>query len=92
MALKPCRECGQQVSGTAKVCPSCGIKSPARKPVGCGIGTLILFGLFILGSAFISMIGTQPPTPLSQNHLVALHAVCTGLGMMATFAHMSGLN
>src|SRR5208282_3278179 len=28
MALKPCRECGKQVSDQADVCPNCGIKEP----------------------------------------------------------------
>jgi hypothetical protein len=30
MALVLCRECGHQVSTGAKVCPNCGIRSPAR--------------------------------------------------------------
>jgi len=29
MALKPCRECGTQVSTRAKTCPRCGIASPS---------------------------------------------------------------
>ena len=29
MALKPCRECGAQVSTAAEVCPHCGVRSPA---------------------------------------------------------------
>ena len=28
MALKPCRECGAQVSTAAGVCPHCGVGSP----------------------------------------------------------------
>ena len=28
MALKPCRECGQQVSTDAETCPHCGVRSP----------------------------------------------------------------
>jgi hypothetical protein len=28
MALKPCRECGRQVSTSAETCPHCGIRSP----------------------------------------------------------------
>ena len=28
MALKPCRECGAQVSTEAEVCPHCGVRSP----------------------------------------------------------------
>lgn len=28
MALKPCRECGHEVSTDAKICPHCGVRSP----------------------------------------------------------------
>ncbi len=29
MALVKCKECGREVSGSAKICPGCGIKRPA---------------------------------------------------------------
>jgi hypothetical protein len=47
MALKPCRECKQEVSTSAKVCPSCGIQNPARSSSssGCGIALLAVLGL-----------------------------------------------
>ena len=32
MALKPCRECGKEISEQAEFCPHCGIKSPAFGP------------------------------------------------------------
>lgn len=31
MALKPCRECGAQVSTKAEVCPHCGVHSPTSE-------------------------------------------------------------
>lgn len=31
MALKPCRECGQQVSEEAAACPHCGVTAPTRE-------------------------------------------------------------
>ena len=34
MALRNCRECGNQVSSSAKKCPHCGIKRPYRKTLG----------------------------------------------------------
>jgi len=43
MALKPCRECGAQVSDKATSCPKCG--SPV--PKGTSTGTLII-GAFII--------------------------------------------
>jgi hypothetical protein len=36
MALKPCRECGKEVSDTATKCPHCGIDHPASAAAGCG--------------------------------------------------------
>ena len=32
MALRPCRECGQQVSTEAASCPRCGVPNPASTP------------------------------------------------------------
>lgn len=29
VALKPCRECGQQVSTEAATCPNCGVSNPS---------------------------------------------------------------
>lgn len=29
MALKSCKECGQEVSTDAKECPNCGVRNPA---------------------------------------------------------------
>jgi len=34
MVMKKCRECGQAVSSSAKVCPHCGIKDPYASPKG----------------------------------------------------------
>jgi hypothetical protein len=34
MAVRNCRECGNQVSSSAKKCPHCGIKRPYRKTLG----------------------------------------------------------
>ena len=33
MAMKSCKECGQQVSSKARVCPGCGVKKPYESPV-----------------------------------------------------------
>jgi hypothetical protein len=36
VALKPCRECGRDVSPTAKACPNCGVAYPANKLAATG--------------------------------------------------------
>ena len=37
MALKPCRECGAQVSTEAEICPHCGIRSPTASAASEGV-------------------------------------------------------
>ena len=41
MGLKKCKECGQDVSTSAKACPKCGVDSPTG---GLGIGRAVLYG------------------------------------------------
>ena len=38
MALKPCRECGAQVSTEAEVCPHCGVRSPTANDPLASLG------------------------------------------------------
>lgn len=38
MAMAPCRECGKEVSTTAKTCPHCGTQWPANKAALIGQG------------------------------------------------------
>ena len=61
MALRPCKECGQQVSSDAKVCPHCGKKIEAGH--GCLLAILVLVGLFILYDS-------NKPSNNSQNSAV----------------------
>lgn len=42
MAMKPCRECGEQVSTQAKACPHCGTPHPANKAALLGSGLTAL--------------------------------------------------
>ena len=46
MALKPCRECGSQVSASAATCPSCGVKRPVKRT---SLFTWSVTALFVLG-------------------------------------------
>lgn len=56
MALINCKECGQQVSSKADVCPNCGTPLK-RKPLGCGAGC----GLLILVLIVFGVIGSLIP-------------------------------
>lgn len=52
MAMKPCRECKQEISTEGKQCPHCGKKYPTGGWSGgakLGVGLLVLYGL---GQAF----------------------------------------
>ena len=62
MALKPCRECGAQVSTEAEVCPHCGVRSPTaksgRNPRGCLPAALVVLAVvFVVG-----ILATGKPT------------------------------
>jgi hypothetical protein len=62
MALKACRECGQQVSTAAETCPHCGV----RKPIAAGGGTsavgAAVLVIVVLG-VFGSLLPKSEPTP-----------------------------
>ncbi len=50
MALVKCKECGQEISSTAKKCPNCGVKHPAREsatPMETIIGIVIMGAIFL---------------------------------------------
>jgi hypothetical protein len=50
MAMTTCRECGHQISTTAKTCPSCGAERAAKAPIKTGLAvfTALGFGLVAL--------------------------------------------
>lgn len=53
MALGQCRECGKEVSDSAKVCPNCGIKTPIRKSVPLIQAVIVI----VVGAWIISKMG-----------------------------------
>ncbi len=60
MAMAKCRECGTEVSESAKTCPKCGISKPVKKT---SLLVKILLGLFVL--SFIGQIiggGSEGPS------------------------------
>lgn len=57
MAMKPCRECGTEVSTKAKTCPHCGVDHPADKvkaagasmqKIGCALTLLITLPILLM--------------------------------------------
>lgn len=67
MPLKPCRECGAEVSTSANVCPHCGVRSPVpggtRRGVGC---VIILITVGIIGLAYLSNGTNKPESDLNK--------------------------
>ncbi|MEI6177143.1 MAG: zinc-ribbon domain-containing protein, partial [Verrucomicrobiota bacterium] len=49
MALIKCKECGKEISTSAKACPSCG--APLKKRAGCGCLAVGLLAILIIGMA-----------------------------------------
>lgn len=62
MALKPCRECGQQVSSEAAACPACGCSKPVRQWGFFKIFFTTLF-LFVSGLSLIGALAVDPAPP-----------------------------
>ncbi len=50
MAIAKCRECGTEVSDSAKVCPKCGLSKPVKKTSFLVKIIAIIFGLSMLGT------------------------------------------
>jgi hypothetical protein len=57
MALKACRECGKEVSASAKQCPHCGVEHPANplgalggscQSLGCALTLLVTVPIVLL--------------------------------------------
>jgi hypothetical protein len=49
MAMAKCRECGAEVSDSAKTCPKCGVAKPVKKTSLIAIIFLGLLGLWLIG-------------------------------------------
>lgn len=80
MALVKCKECGGQVSTTAKACPHCGAKVP--KPDGTGpVFKLIVVTSFIV--MFVIIGRNDPPTrePTDTDDAFKLCAVMKNTGL-----------
>jgi len=61
MALKPCQECGREISTEAKVCPHCGKSNPTGvRTSPLAMGCLVLILLSIVGGIVSSINSTSP--------------------------------
>lgn len=60
MSMKPCKECGKQISTDAEACPQCG----AKQPQPTSRWTILIGGLFAIFVAKLVFSGHEtPPQP-----------------------------
>jgi hypothetical protein len=67
MALKPCKECGKEISTEAKRCPHSGKTNPTSRGFVIGTGggcLLVIIGLGVIGT--LSSTGSRGPAPTAQ--------------------------
>lgn len=78
MALKPCKECGKEISTDAKACPHCGKRSPTQTTISTTTGLLIILALGSLFALLSSGPSTTPspalPPPSPPPDTAALRA------------------
>lgn len=59
MSLIECRECGNKISTKSKICPSCGVPSPARNPTSRPLKLAIIF-IVLAGIGYILELANPP--------------------------------
>lgn len=97
MALVKCKECGKEVSTSAKICPHCGVKNPGirAKDMIIGVLTLVFIGWLVIqyssdNEASQSEISLTVPDGLSaevkslvESAWPKIKAACPGLNKYA---------
>lgn len=73
MALKKCKECGEEVSPKAKTCPKCGVKNPGVSGKDAAKGCFVAIILIILLSIFLSTLFTLPEEELYKGTAIFLN-------------------
>lgn len=68
MALVKCKECGKEVSNTAKVCPHCGVKHPSITNTQTAKGCFGIIGFVVLFATAMALMDDDPaPNVSAQN-------------------------
>ena len=66
MALKPCSECGDEVSDRVKTCPNCGIDRPVKWPRPL---VYVLFAVFVFVMISIALQAPEPGAGSADDHI-----------------------
>jgi hypothetical protein len=75
MAMKPCRECGKEVSSAAKTCPQCGIARPVYTWGFRRTFYTVLFGGMVLTAIISAAISPSVDDP-DEDRLWESSALC----------------
>lgn len=62
MAMTKCKECGHEVSNSAKTCPHCGIDNPGISAIGCAIAIAALILVIVIAGGLAEWTGEDPET------------------------------
>ena len=98
MAMAKCRECGTEVSDSAKACPKCGIAKPVKKTSFAVKLLLWLFALGVLGQVINgggSSTSSSSPARPSEDDLAAKVSIkdftwkTSGFGSVMVLAKIS---
>ncbi len=73
MAMKPCKECKQDVSTKAKTCPHCGVKNPTITAKDQFVGAIIL--VVIIAGLWMWLSGDSEPEKTPEQ-IAAEEAAC----------------
>ena len=69
MSLKPCRECGKEVSDQAKVCPHCGVQQPSASDSQRAAAAVVVL---VFCAAFIGLIFWAVTSSLDSSDAASL--------------------
>jgi len=72
MALKPCKECGTEISSSATACPKCG--APIKKAGGCATAAVVLVGLIIVLGVATNLTDDGSPAPAAKPRVKTGHS------------------
>lgn len=101
MALVKCKECGKEVSASAKTCPHCGISNPGVKAKDAALMVMLLVAIGALffkctsAPAFtITLPDDTPPEAkaLVENNWEKLMDACPGIEKYSSSLSFSGLS
>jgi hypothetical protein len=90
MALRPCKECGREISTEARTCPHCGKKDPtgshsSRAALGCL--SLILIGVFVSLLSSKSEDEPREPSAVASPSYAAISQTPPEVGSQWTYSH-----